>query len=114
MCFSSEPPEKEDHITMSELVKKLAVQPELRVEEDVKLSTDAIYEFIKSVPAFEEGLLISCRPIITALFHVSNFRKNSGFMKTDAMAIAKHASLKTVDKNQTVFLQGSETFKYFF
>ena len=37
-----------------------------------------------------------------------NFKICSGFLKTDALAVARHAELQTVDARHTVFLQGFE------
>ena len=72
---------------------------------------DALFFFISSIPAFKDGLLISSASLQQhALLRISNFRmkKCPGFLKTDALEVAKRAELNTVDANQTVFSQGSE------
>ena len=50
--------ERQEHITISELVKKLIIPPEKRTEYDCKLMAKALYVFISSVAAFKEGLLL--------------------------------------------------------
>ena len=47
---------KQGHITIPELVKKLAVPPEKRTNYDCELMADALYVFISSIAPFNEGL----------------------------------------------------------
>ena len=46
------------HITMPELVQKLAVPPEKRTNDDCELIAGALYVFITSMAAFKDGLCI--------------------------------------------------------
>jgi len=82
---------EQSHITIPELVKKLAVSPEKRTNIDRKLIADALYVFISSIAPFKEG-----------------------FMKSDAIAVAKRAELQTVDAKQTVFRQGEAGSEFYF
>ena len=49
---------KQGHITIPELVKKLAVPPEKRTNYECGLIADALYVFISSIAPFKEGLCI--------------------------------------------------------
>ena len=48
-----------EHITISELVKKLIVPPGKRTDKDCRLMAHALFFFIASIPGFKDGLLIS-------------------------------------------------------
>ena len=56
-----------DHITMPELVNKLAVPPGKRTEEDCNLMATALYVFVLSIAACKDGLLISSQHANMAL-----------------------------------------------
>ena len=59
---------------MPELVKKLHVPPGKRTSADCQLMADALYDFVTSMEAWKDGLLISSNHTNTALSHISNFR----------------------------------------
>ena len=66
--------QKEKHISIPELVKKLTVPPARRTDVDCKLMADALYAFVSSIEAWKDGLLISSNHTNTALSRISNFR----------------------------------------
>merc|ERR1719201_2472925 len=68
------------HISIPELAKKLNVPPLRRTEVDCILCADALFDFVTSMEAWKDG-----------------------FVKADALAMARDAEVETVDANQTVF-----------
>ena len=62
---------KQGHITIPELVKKLAVPPEKRTNYDCGLIADALYVFISSIDPFKEGLCVLWR------FYTHSFTSSS-------------------------------------
>ena len=98
-----------DHITIPELIKELKVPPEKRTESVCKKMAGALYAFIKSIPEFKEGQH-DISNFVTVCIQISkSLRRNIfflGFHKMDALAVAKHVLLQTVDNRQTVFSQG--------
>ena len=96
---------EQSHITICELVKKLAVPPEKRTNYDCKLMADALYVFISSIDPFKEGLCVVCCQVRNS-HRVDKLSLYTEFKQADALAVAKRAELRTVDANQTVFRQG--------
>ena len=117
---------EQSHITIPELVKKLAVPPKKRTNGDRKLIADALYVFISSIAPFKEGLhakltcfsafslCAACAFIIYSTFQflMHQIEICIGFLKSDANEVAKRAELRTVDANQTVFRQGFVCFDF--
>lgn len=120
---------------MPELVKKLGVPPEKRTNYDCKLIANALLAFISSIAEFKDGLYNPslCLAVSVSLFVISihiytvclctslslglslcarcefdiyPIEICAGFMKSDAIAVARRAKLRTVDADEAVFLQG--------
>lgn len=71
------------HITITKLIKELLVPPENRTENACQSMAGALFEFIKSIPAFKQG-----------------------FLEIDALAVARQGTLRIVDNKQAVFTEG--------
>ena len=66
--------QKQQPISIPELVKKLNVPPARRTDVDCKLMADALFNFVSSMEAWKDGLLTSSNHTNTALSRISNFR----------------------------------------
>ena len=103
----------ESHIDIHAVVQKFVVHPKKWTIYDSKLIVDALYDWLPPHPkkVCMSNWWVSQLPLCVTAACTSIFMNQieiyAGFMKSDALQVAKRAELRTVDaKKQTVLRQG--------